>query len=188
MPEAAGLSEKHFVDSMAHLINILGSGNKMLSLDDILLHDSHPAVVKHIRQSTRESSQSSQPGTRDSWIDKHIQKKGLLHWLETQQSQGQIDILAMSFPGVRTLTRRQLDICNALDIDLPDPQGRIINLSQTLAFTSVNPCSHVGTITPEGQFLLADRIRYSLSFIRSLNSIGCIALCYCCLHICNGVE
>ena len=146
---------------MGRLIGILGSGNPMLAKDDVLLEDNHPAVVRHIKHMT--ATRSIRPEPRDAWVDKHISKHGLLHWLDNAASAADDDILALSFPGIRTLTTRERDACIIHGIPLPDPERRIVNLlpcGRNYVMTGKYHCNHLPPCWKFSRFLLADRVRF----------------------------
>ena len=153
---------------MGSLIGILGSGNPMLAKDDVLLDDNHPAVVRHIKHmiAAKRERYARRPGNpRNTWIDTHISKHGILHWLDNAASAADDDILALSFPGIRTLTTRQRDVCTIYGVPLPDPERRIVNLSYRIQKRAVESIQYRNHLPPcwkysRQRYLLADRVRF----------------------------
>ena len=158
---------------MQGLIDILGSGNPMFAKDDVLLEDNHPAVVRHIKHmiAAKRERYARRPGNpRNTWIDTHISKHGILHWLDNAASAADDDILALSFPGIRTLTIRQRDACIIFGIPLPDPERRIVNLSYWKGHREdasikcyrncIPPCWKDKGRQTCNRYLLADRVRF----------------------------
>ena len=68
-------------------------------------------------------------------------------------------LLLETFPDLKRLTRRQLEILQLKNIPIPDPAFQVIDLSQNLGFSSVvqdkMPC-----ITPDGSKFLTQRVRF----------------------------
>ena len=145
-------TEPMYEQFMASTLAVLTTGNECLDVDDFLLDDTDAAVINDIAD---HSSHHANPG-KDKWIDKHIAYMGLSAWLaSTSILDPELDLL---YPGLATFTPRQLDLCECLCVPLPDPQGRIVNVSQSLDFCHATPHNRIGTITPGGRFLLADRV------------------------------
>ena len=79
-------------------------------------------------------------------------------------------MLSELFPVLKTLTRRQVEMLHLKGVTLPDPEFRIVDLSQNLGFASVTadkmPC-----ITPDGAKFLTRRMRF-LHGIEALRFMG----------------
>lgn len=65
-----------------------------------------------------------------------------------------------TFPALRTLTQRQLELLHLKGIQLPDSEFRVIDLSQNLGFANVVvdkfPC-----VTPDGQKFMSRLCRFT---------------------------
>lgn len=154
---ACGISEAYVHDQMAKMFAALQSGNACLSLDDVLLPDTHPAVQRYLDAS---SGKSHAKNDRDKWVGQHIESAGLESWLSA--GVGCMDPeLAEYFPGYNELSHRQLDMMQTLGLELPDRETgrvRIANISQTERFCTITE-NQAPTLTPGGYYLLLDRVR-----------------------------
>ena len=75
-----------------------------------------------------------------------------------------------TFPILRTLTQRQLEILHLKGVSVPDTDFRVVDLSQNLKFASVStgkmPC-----ITPDGAKFLTQQVRF-LHGLEALRFMG----------------
>lgn len=75
-----------------------------------------------------------------------------------------------TFPVLKTMTRRQLELLHLKGISLPDQVFRVVDLSQNLNFASVTtdkmPC-----VTPDGAKFLTRRVRF-MNGIEALRFMG----------------
>lgn len=75
-----------------------------------------------------------------------------------------------TFPVLKTMTRRQLELLHLKGISLPDQFFRVVDLSQNLNFASVTtdkmPC-----VTPDGAKFLTRRVRF-MNGIEALRFMG----------------
>ena len=75
-----------------------------------------------------------------------------------------------TFPVLKTMTRRQLEVLYLKGISLPDQLFRVVDLSQNLAFASVTtdkmPC-----VTTDGAKFLTRRVRF-MNGIEALRFMG----------------
>ena len=78
--------------------------------------------------------------------------------------------VAQTFPAIRLLTRRQLEILYLKGITLPDCQFRVVDLSQNLQFSSVSK-DKMPRITPDGAKFMTRQVRF-LSGIEALHFMG----------------
>lgn len=78
--------------------------------------------------------------------------------------------LVESFPALKTLTLRQLELLHLKGIHVPDAEFKVIDLSQNLDFatpsTDKMPC-----VTPDGQKFLSQQVRF-VSGVESLHYMG----------------
>ena len=75
-----------------------------------------------------------------------------------------------TFPTLRTLTQRQLELLHLKGVSVPDSDFRVVDLSQNLKFASVStgkmPC-----ITPDGAKFLTQQVRF-LHGLEALRFMG----------------
>lgn len=78
--------------------------------------------------------------------------------------------LGETFPVLKVMTRRQLEVLYLKNVALPDTVFRVLDLSQNLGFSSVSvdkmPC-----ITPAGEKFLTKQVRF-LTGIESMHFMG----------------
>ena len=79
-------------------------------------------------------------------------------------------LLTEAFPVLKAMTQRQLELLHLKGIKLPDPEFRVVDLSQNLLFSQVAK-DKVPCVTPDGQKFLTQRVRF-LTGIESLRLMG----------------
>lgn len=67
-------------------------------------------------------------------------------------------VLEDTYPLLKTLTRRQLELMHLKGVSIPDHQFRVMDLSQNLAFCNLS-LDKIPCITPDGVKLLTQQVR-----------------------------
>ena len=89
---------------------------------------------------------------------------------ERSRFQKPSDTLVSTYPALRTLTRRQLEVLHLKGISLPDNQFRVVDLSQNLGFATAT-AGKVPCIAPAGEKFLTKECRF-LTGVESLRLQG----------------
>ena len=69
-------------------------------------------------------------------------------------------LLEQTYPALKNLTQRQLEILALKGIPVPDSEFRVVDLSQNLAYASIS-CDKMPCVTPEGAKFLTKHVRFS---------------------------
>jgi hypothetical protein len=113
-------------------------GHAMLDLDAVLLPESDPLVLQHLRSLDRAGKivDCKRRKTSEAWPAQHsiaFEKRGR-DWTAPNPFRA-TDMMEL-FPGVRELSDRQADLLGLHGIGLPDVQRRIVDVSMSITFSS----------------------------------------------------
>jgi hypothetical protein len=167
----AGVSESDATAFLLSMVDRLGSGNASLTLDDVLLPETDPAVCRYLRLCHDMPGPYSNGGASGrnggasggaSWLDDHMGINGVDAWLD--QETFILDELDFEiFPGFKHLTLRQCDLLQHKGIrKLPLVPARIVNVSQAMKRAQVaEEATH--TVTPHSELFHTGRCRLRMS-------------------------
>ena len=155
------------VEQLFHTIttNLSQPPNVRLSLGDVLLAETHPAIARMLDLASAApeclSEGRANSAKRVKWASDHIDMVGVDQWIDNRLH---IDEqLLQMYPGFKLLTSRQLDLALTRGISLPTENDVCLNLSQTAHFATLSK-GYTSTITPKGWFFLCNRVRLHTRF------------------------
>ncbi|CAE7664575.1 unnamed protein product [Symbiodinium sp. CCMP2592] len=161
--EQAGFAEDFVRSTVEEILNKL-SRSSTKHLDDIILDESHPAVKDELNRSRevmlKRRAESPPKVKKHKWAEAHVkalQRQGVDWWVNNTPSEATYN----RYPGLLSLTDRQLDLCKVMRVALPDPRCAIVEMSQGLRGPSSSniPCHRASIVLPTGQQLILHRGR-----------------------------
>ena len=136
------------------MMDLIGSNNQPLHMDDVLLSEADPAVQRHLGvcENFRHRKTSA-----IEWMEQRISSVGE-SWFDSE-----FDIVdpetAALYPEYKTLTYRQLDLLRYSNVSLPSYPCQILDINNSATFGGATTIGYIGACTPKGQFFMSDRVR-----------------------------
>ena len=128
MVQLAGLSEKEVVEMAKTLLGRLAN-NPMIPLEQFLLSDSDPIIIKHLNSLT--IAPPDKKRLKGKWTTHHATGwSSSRPWWEPSDFRD--DKIVEQFPGLVELGPRQLDVLENLNIKLPESDPSTIDVNPSL--------------------------------------------------------
>jgi site-specific DNA-cytosine methylase len=135
---------------------------EMRDLDDFLVDDNHPVVLKSLQATAKgRRTEQQQSSRKRKWPEIHAQimdKRGKDIWSWTYPTEE----TKARFPGLQALTDREMDALGLFDTKFPDAQGTQDVGSSGNRQRILQGCSHI--ITPTQRVYLRHRCRMMTGF------------------------